>query len=223
MSNRVTTYAQAFLGVLGIPMDAKIKDFLKKLENDGHAEKGISFSIWRSQDKLNAFKYDRRFMSILENEINKWSWRKDDPRWTEYWNKKNEAIKALRIRKEIDMMSVAKPDAVIENDVLTILPVDPKGYVYFIQGLCGGAIKIGFSVDPVKRLRALQTGYPDTLTILFMVPGNESTERQVHKEFEASRLKGEWFRPDEHVIQKIKEWKHGLSRIDEAMQKIGLR
>jgi len=223
MPNRVTTYSQAFLGVLGIPMDAKIKEFIKKLESEGHAEKGISFSIWRSQDKLNAFKYDRRFMSILENEINKWSWKKDDPRWTEYWNKKNESLKALRIRKEIDMMSVVKPDAVIENDVLTILPVNPKGYVYFIQGLCGGAIKIGYSVDPAKRLKALQTGYPDTLTILFMVPGNESTERQVHKEFETSKLKGEWFRPDEYVIQKIKEWKRGLGMVDEAMQKVGVR
>jgi len=36
MPNRVTTYSQAFLGVLGMPMDAKIKGFLKRLERDGH-------------------------------------------------------------------------------------------------------------------------------------------------------------------------------------------
>jgi hypothetical protein len=212
-ADRVTTYRQAFMGVLGIPFDEKLQNLVKRLEKEGHTEKGISFSVWRSRDKLNAFCKDKRFMSILENEINKWSWKKDDPRWTEYWKRKNEALKALRIRKEIDIASIVKPDAVKENDVLNIISVNPKGYIYFIQGLCGGAIKIGFSVNPEKRLKALQTGYPDTLTILLMIPGNESSERIVHKTLETARLKGEWFRPDDFVIEKIKEWKSGLSRI----------
>lgn len=210
MPNRITTYEQAFIGVLGMKIDEKLQNFIKRLENNGHTEKGISFAIWRSQDKLNAFKKDKRFMNILENEINKWSWKKDDPRWDEYWKRKKEALKALRIRKEIDVSLSVKPDAVVENDVLNIIPTNPKGYVYFIQGLCGGAIKIGFSTNPEKRLQALQTGYPDTLTILFMIQGNETTERMIHKEFEAPRLKGEWFRPDDHVIKKIKDWKLGL-------------
>ncbi len=86
-------------------------------------------------------------------------------------------------------------------------PSKPKGYVYFIQGQCGGAIKIGFSVSPEKRLKELQTGYPDTLTILLMIPGSESTETTLHRQFDASRLKGEWFRPDDYLIEKIKELK----------------
>jgi hypothetical protein len=208
MPTRVTTYRQAFMGILGLHFDDKLKSFVKKLEQDGHTEKGISFSIWRSQDKLNAFKNDRRFMGILENEINKWSWKKDDPRWTEYWNKKNEGIKAEKIRKEID--SYTKEESELkEIDERAIKPQKRlKGYVYFIQGQCGGAIKIGFSVDPAKRLKELQTGYPDTLKILFMIPGDESTERALHRLFEGARLKGEWFRPDDCLIDKIKELKN---------------
>lgn len=205
-TDKVTTYTQAFLGVLGIPLDAKIKDFLKKLESDGHTEKGISFSIWRSQEKLSTFRYDHRFMSILENEINKWSWKKDDPRWTEYWNKKNEATKAERLRKEIK-------EFVLDANELERMN-NPngkhkkyKGYIYFIQGQCGGAIKVGFSTIPSERLRQLQTGYPDTLKILLLIPGNESTEKVIHRQFEGSKLNGEWFRPDELVIDKIKELK----------------
>jgi len=202
MPNRVTTYNQAFLGVLGIPMDAKIKEFVKKLESDGHTESGISFGIWRSQDKLNAFKRDRRFMSILENEINKWSWKKNDPRWTEYWNRKNESTKAERMRKEI------KEFVRDEKELDSINGSDKKryrGYVYFIQGQCGGAIKIGYSLTPSSRLKTLQTGYPDTLKMLLVIPGDESIEHALHRQFEGARLKGEWFRPDELLIEKIKE------------------
>lgn len=207
MSDRVATYAQAFLGVLDMPMDAKIKEFIKKLEQDGHTEKGISFSIWRSQDKLNAFKNDRRFMSILTNEINKWSWTKDDPRWVEYWNKKNESTKAERMRKEIKEFVCDENKLDLINNPNGEGQVRHRGYIYFIQGQCGGAIKIGYSLSPSARLRTLQTGYPDTLRILLLIPGNESTEQMLHRQFEEMRLKGEWFRPDKRLTDKIKELK----------------
>jgi len=214
MPNRVTTYSQAFLGVLGMPIDSKIKKFLEKLEQAGHAEKGISFSIWRSQDKLNAFKGDHRFMSILENEINKWSWKKGDPRWDEYWNQKNERARAEKIRKEIDNYYSDEKELNEIDKRAKKLPKKFKGYVYFIQGMCGGAIKVGYSANPEKRLRELQTGYPDTLKILLMIPGNESTEHTLHRQFEASRLKGEWFRPDDYIIARIKDLKIKYNQAD---------
>lgn len=217
MPNRVTTYAQAFLGVLGIPMDDKIKAFIKRLEQDGHTEKGISFSIWRSRDKLNAFLNDKRFMSILENEINKWSWKKDDPRWIEYWNKKKESAKAEKIRKEIDNYNRDHEERILIDARAEIKPKRPRGYVYFIQGQCGGAIKVGYSTIPQDRLRTLQTGYPDTLKMLLLIPGNEKTEQTMHREFEASRLNGEWFRPDDYVIARIKELKVKYNQVEKVV------
>lgn len=211
MPYRITTYKQAFEEVLGIDFDDELQRFVKELEKEGHTEKSISFAIWRTQDKLRAFSGDSRFLSILRNEINKWSWKKGDPRWEEYWRRKREAEKAKAMRRELEnYMADQKEFARIERFAKNP-PKKCKGYVYFIQGLCGGAIKIGFSKNPEKRLAELQTGYPDSLTIILMIPGTEATERAIHREFEASRLKGEWFRPDKYVLDRIKELKamHG--------------
>jgi len=188
-------------------IDEKVKAFTSKMEREGHTEKSICFTIWKKQDKLLAFKRDSRFFTVLESEINKWSWKKDDPRWQEYWNRKNEEKKAVSLRKELDAI---KEDDLEQKSIKTRSEKylgRPKGYVCFIQGQCGGAIKVGFSSSPEKRLKELQTGYPDTLIILLMMPGDEGTERTLHREFEASRLHGEWFRPDGYLLDRIKQLK----------------
>ncbi len=207
MAYRITRYEQAFEDVLGIKIDEKIKAFLKRMEREGHTEKSICFTIWKKQDKLLAFRRDSRFLGVLENEINKWSWKRDDPRWTEYWNRKKEEEKAVKIKKELDAIREDEKEKENMEKVARKPPKKLKGYVYFIQGQCGGAIKIGYSANPAKRLKELQTGYPDTLKILLMIPGSESTERTLHREFEASRLNGEWFRPDEYLLNRMKEIK----------------
>lgn len=205
MANRVLTYNQAFEDVLGLRFDDKLKSFVARLEKEGHTEKSICFTIWKKQDKLRVYKHDSRFMSILENEINKWSWKKDDPRWVEYNKRKAEYAKTQRYLKELHRISEDSRSLAYLDKELKRPPKHPKGYVYFIQGECGGAIKIGYSVSPEKRLKELQTGYPDTLIVILMVPGDESTERALHRKFDASRLKGEWFRPDNYVIEAIKD------------------
>lgn len=211
MAYRITRYEDAFEGVLGVKITIKIGEFIRKMEQEGHTEKSICFTIWKTQDKLLAFKNDSRFLTVLESEINKWSWKKDDPRWQEYWKKKNEEERAKSLRKELD--AIRRDN--IEYETLEAnskrKPKKSKGYVYFIQGQCGGAIKIGFSKSPENRLKELQTGYPDTLIILLMMPGSESTESTLHREFAASRLKGEWFRPDEYLLERIKEFKERYS------------
>lgn len=204
MAYRITKYEQAFEDVLNMRFDDKLQGLVRVLEHEGHTEKSICFSIWKSQRKLIAFKGDSRFIGILRNEVNKWSWKKDDPRWQEYWDRKKEEERAKKIRAEIDSHRQHQAE-LTEMDKRTKAKKQPKGYVYFIQGKCGGAIKVGYSVNPEGRLRELQTGYPDTLMILLMIPGTQSTERALHKEFEAAKLKGEWFRPDAAVIERIKE------------------
>lgn len=207
MPYRIETYKDAFEVVLGIKYSEKLQRFLKSLEKDGHTEKSICYAIWKTQEKLLAFKNDPRFFSILNNEINKWSWRKGDPRWDEYWKRKNEEAKAEEIRKEIDRQTEEEFEMSKMEERAFRYYKGAKGYVYFIQGLCGGAIKIGYSKDPQARLRELQTGYPDTLTILLMIPGTEALESVIHKRFESLRLRGEWFRPDQRLIDDIRRLK----------------
>lgn len=206
MPYRITTYKQAFEDVLGIKFTDRWEQFVKRLEQDGHTEKSIAFSIWKTQDKLLRFKDDSRFLSILKNEILKYSWPKGDPRWDIYWKKKNEEEKAKKIAEEIRQQQIAENRRLgVEKSKITRYKKKYKGFVYFIQGECGGGIKIGFSKKPEERLKQLQTGYPDTLKILCLVPGNEQTERIFHKQFDAFRLNGEWYKPNNVLLDSINE------------------
>ena len=213
---KITTYKQAFEQVLEMEFDKKLQDFVKRLEEEGHTEKSIAFSVWKTQEKLMRFKKDTRFLGILKNEILKYSWRKGDPRWDSYWEKKKEEeqakkyIEALEFKKKQD--DIEYEDKKIEKSLEKQLktqkyPKRIKGYVYFIQGINGGAIKIGYSDNPESRLKALQTGYPDILKILLLVPGTEKTERYFHNKFAEHRLNGEWFRPEQEVLQEITKFK----------------
>ncbi len=66
--------------------------------------------------------------------------------------------------------------------------------VYFIQEAATGAIKIGVSRFPLRRLAVLQTAACADLRILALVPGCSFTEeRWAHAKFSHLRIGGEWF------------------------------
>lgn len=83
-------------------------------------------------------------------------------------------------------------------------------YVYFIQAVDGGPIKIGKAFNVRERLAGLQTGNPKELRILGAMVGDTDVEGKVHKEFAGSRIRGEWFEPSEELydyIQGVNVWK----------------
>jgi hypothetical protein len=57
--------------------------------------------------------------------------------------------------------------------------------------------KMGFSANVERRLKSLQTGNPDKLTIHHVEPVPKEQvrllERKIHKDLAHYRLKGEWF------------------------------
>lgn len=57
-------------------------------------------------------------------------------------------------------------------------------------------VKIGFSVDFLGRLKALQEGTPEVLVVYAKLPGTMADERALHKRFVQCRLRGEWFRKE---------------------------
>ncbi len=65
------------------------------------------------------------------------------------------------------------------------------GYVYFVRG--AGLIKIGRTIDPFDRLKALQLGSPIALSIEAIAPGNGGLEGTLHNFFKEERRHGEWF------------------------------
>jgi hypothetical protein len=69
---------------------------------------------------------------------------------------------------------------------------DADGYVYWI-GSDDGDVKIGWALDPEKRLSELQTGNPCKLRVLAVVRGSKRDERALHAKLKEFRGLGEWF------------------------------
>ena len=84
-------------------------------------------------------------------------------------------------------------------------PIPPKGFVYFIEDIATGNIKIGFSTRPESRLRDLQTGCSGTLKLLLAIPGTKSDERDFHRRFYRDRIRedSEWFEPGISILEFI--------------------
>jgi len=72
--------------------------------------------------------------------------------------------------------------------------------VYFIQAGVAGPIKIGLAVDPRERMANLQTGHYERLVLLGVLPGDATSEQEIHRRVASSRLHGEWFRPSDEVL-----------------------
>ena len=95
-----------------------------------------------------------------------------------------------------------KPQCPAPEDQLPVEPSDPpEAVAYFIRGEITGLIKIGKSIDPIQRLAALAKQGSEPLSLL-AVGGDE---RSLHRELAADRVHGEWFRPTENVLAKIRD------------------
>lgn len=75
--------------------------------------------------------------------------------------------------------------------------------IYFIYCAAQRAIKIGVADDPAARLQSLQTGCPDRLTLLVVIPGGRPEEAALHGRFKDIRLRGEWFRESPELMEEI--------------------
>jgi len=68
-----------------------------------------------------------------------------------------------------------------------------KGYIYAVLAPEAQRVKIGFSVTPEKRLKALQTGSPERLVLVGSWEGWLFQEQQIHSFFSEHRYNNEWF------------------------------
>lgn len=68
-----------------------------------------------------------------------------------------------------------------------------RGFVYAIQAVDGGPVKIGWSEKPEKRLGQLQTGHHSELRVVDSFPATQAHELQLHTLLAASAIRGEWF------------------------------
>ena len=82
-TRKITTYTEAF-DLINVTLTQKVMERMREYEKQGHTEKCICYTIWRKADKLKAFRMDSRFWAVFDNELRKYSWTKDAPRWKEY-------------------------------------------------------------------------------------------------------------------------------------------
>lgn len=98
-------------------------------------------------------------------------------------------------------------------------------YVYFLERHLGGLIKIGYSRNPVSRLRNHRLIF-GRMNLLGVIPGGRSEEAVIHGRFCHLQLPGhkstkrqhmqEFFRPAPELLQFIKEEVQWLSICEEA-------
>lgn len=77
------------------------------------------------------------------------------------------------------------------------------GWIYFAAQLnddrTTAAVKIGFSRDPFRRVKALNTASPHEIVLKVVVPGTRADEYAFHEYFAAERISGEWFDPSDEM------------------------
>jgi len=93
----------------------------------------------------------------------------------------------------------------ILNQIIDIdTPCDDM-YVYAIQEKYSKRIKIGISRNPEERIKQLNTGNPEPLTLIDkkLAPNKFKDEQKIHNKFNTSRLNGEWFSLDNKQIENV--------------------
>jgi Meiotically Up-regulated Gene 113 (MUG113) protein len=88
--------------------------------------------------------------------------------------------------------------------------VRSSGYIYFIEDLGTGLVKIGKTRRPLsERLKEHQTGNGNVLRAVLSLPSNDLSqdEEYYHLKFEADRKRGEWFFPSHSLREFLME--HG--------------
>jgi hypothetical protein len=73
-----------------------------------------------------------------------------------------------------------------------------EGKIYFVQRP-DGLVKIGYTADLSRRLRALAKGH-SPLQVLRTINGDRKRERRLHAQFASLNQFGEWFRPDDPFL-----------------------
>lgn len=72
--------------------------------------------------------------------------------------------------------------------------------VYFIRAGERGPVKIGYAENARIRLRVLQRANPEPLLLIREIPGERKHEAWLHSHFAMLRIRGEWFRFCERMM-----------------------
>lgn len=89
----------------------------------------------------------------------------------------------------------------IDTPLTQVRSADVHGFTYFIR--VDDAIKIGFATNFNRRLSGLQTAHEKPIVVLAVVPASMADEFKTHQLFAHLRIRGEWFRPEQDLLDFI--------------------
>lgn len=90
-----------------------------------------------------------------------------------------------------------------------------RGYVYFARNMADGLVKIGYSHNPIERIKCFG---PD-MRLLAVYPGGMHDEKEIHKQLARMRHEGEWFRYSIVIKRFVREHAYVLAD-DECFRRI---
>lgn len=67
-------------------------------------------------------------------------------------------------------------------------------HLYIIQNQTTGDFKVGRSNNPKERIKSLQTGCKDKLSLILIKEGQGTREKYIHQEMKRFHISGEWFK-----------------------------
>lgn len=74
--------------------------------------------------------------------------------------------------------------------------------IYCVQaGNDYSRVKVGFSVDPQRRLRELQTGQSSKMHFVRLVAGPKAAEEDFHYKFKDKQISNEWYLSEPFVFE----------------------
>lgn len=112
--------------------------------------------------------------------------------------------RTTHIRREKEAQKEARAaERAARNEAEQVRKEKRVGHVYFIQMGEDGPIKIGYSLDPEKRLATLQTSSPEPLSLLVTIKGGKTLEKSLHDRFAAHHKRGEWYEPVPNLLAYI--------------------
>lgn len=92
-------------------------------------------------------------------------------------------------------------------------------YIYFVRCDATKRIKIGYARDIPKRMRELQCGNSQPLTLLGAIEAHsKDDERKIHQRFAEHRIFGEWFTENHELLAFIEKMR--LPTMVEALRAI---
>lgn len=102
---------------------------------------------------------------------------------------------AIRLTSRRRSYRIAESDLEIWRGVAetAIIAGNVSTWIYFVQPVWGGPVKIGLTANLRSRLDAMQAMSPLPLRVLAVQPGDRDREIELHQRFAPWRTHGEWF------------------------------